>query len=179
MAQGNVELLKELGIKKIITACPHCYNTLKNDYAQLGADFEVYHHTEIINKLAREGKISISPTLEGITTYHDPCYLGRVNQIFDAPRDIVNSVKKGSFVELARNKDEGFCCGGGGGKIWMEEHHGKICHMRMDEAMAYPANTVITACPYCLIMMEDAIKDKEKSESMKAMDISEAVAKGL
>ena len=129
----------------------------------VGGDFEVYHHTEIISKLAREGKISISPTLEGVTTYHDPCYLGRVNQIFDAPRDLVNRVKKDRFVELPRNKDEGFCCGGGGGRIWMEEHHEKICHNRMDEAIGISANTVITACPYCLIMMEDAIKDKEKS----------------
>jgi Fe-S oxidoreductase/nitrate reductase gamma subunit len=179
VAQGNVELLKELGIKKIVTACPHCYNTLKNDYAQLGGDFEVYHHTEFISKLSQEGKISISPTLEGITTYHDPCYLGRVNQVFDAPRDLANKVKKDRFVELPRSKDEGFCCGGGGGRIWMEEHHGKICHNRMDEMIGISANNVITACPYCLIMMEDAIKDKEKSESMKALDISEIVARGI
>jgi Fe-S oxidoreductase/nitrate reductase gamma subunit len=179
VAQGNVELLKELGVKKIVTACPHCYNTLKNDYAQLGADFEVYHHTELISKLSREGRISISPILEGITTYHDPCYLGRVNQVFDAPRDLVNKAKKDRFVELPRSKDEGFCCGGGGGRIWMEEHHGKICHNRMDEMIGVSANNVITACPYCLIMMEDAIKDKEKSESMKALDISEVIAKGI
>ncbi len=179
IAEGNVELLKGLGIKKIITACPHCYNTLKNDYPQLGGDFEVYHHTEIISKLANEGKIKINPTLEGITTYHDPCYLGRVNRIFDAPRDVVSKVKKDSFVELPRNLDEGFCCGGGGGRIWMEEHHLRINHLRMDEAIGVHANTVVTACPYCLIMMEDAIKDKEKSETMKALDISEIVAKSI
>ncbi|OPY65990.1 MAG: succinate dehydrogenase/fumarate reductase iron-sulfur subunit [Syntrophorhabdus sp. PtaU1.Bin050] len=179
IAEGNVELLKELGIKKIITACPHCYNTLKNDYAQLGANFEVYHHTEFMAKLAREGKIKINPTVEGITTYHDPCYLGRVNRIFDDPREVVNRVKKGSFVELPRSFDEGFCCGGGGGRIWMEEHHLRINHNRMDEMIAAKANTVVTACPYCLIMMEDAIKDKEKSETMKALDISEIVAKSI
>ncbi|OPY83355.1 MAG: succinate dehydrogenase/fumarate reductase iron-sulfur subunit [Syntrophorhabdus sp. PtaU1.Bin153] len=179
LAEGNVELLKELGIKKIITACPHCYNTLKNDYAQLGGNFEVYHHTEFMAKLAREGKIKISPTVEGVTTYHDPCYLGRVNRIFDDPRDVVNRVKKGSFVELPRSFDEGFCCGGGGGRIWMEEHHLRINHNRMDEMIAAKANTVVTACPYCLIMMEDAIKDKEKSETMKALDISEIVAKSI
>ncbi len=179
IAEGNVELLKELGIKKIITACPHCYNTLKNDYAQLGANFEVYHHTEFMAKLAREGKIKINPTVEGITTYHDPCYLGRVNRIFDDPREVVNKVKKGSFVELPRSFDEGFCCGGGGGRIWMEEHHLRINHNRMDEMIAAKANTVVTACPYCLIMMEDAIKDKEKSETMTALDISEIVAKSI
>lgn len=179
LAQGNVEFLKELGVKKIVTACPHCYNTLKNDYPQLGGDFEVYHHTEFINMLARGGKISLNPTLDGVTTYHDPCYLGRVNRVFDPPREIVDKVKNGRFVELPRNRDEGFCCGGGGGRIWMEEHHGRICHLRMDEAIGVEANTVITACPYCLIMMEDAIKDKEKSASMKALDISEVVAGGI
>ncbi len=179
LAQGNVEFLNELGVKKIVTACPHCYNTLKNDYPQLGGNFEVYHHTEFISMLAEEGKISLKPTLEGVTTYHDPCYLGRVNRVFDPPRAIVDKVKNGSFVEMPRNRDEGFCCGGGGGKIWMEEHHEHICHLRMDEAIGVEAHTVITACPYCLIMMEDAIKDKEKSESMKALDISEVVAGGI
>jgi Fe-S oxidoreductase len=179
LATGNVEFLKELGVKKIVTGCPHCYNTLKNDYPQLGGDFEVYHHTQFINMLAKDGKISLNPTLNGVTTYHDPCYLGRVNRVFDPPREIVDKVKNGRFVELPRNRDEGFCCGGGGGKIWMEEHHGRICHLRMDEAIGVEANTVITACPYCLIMMEDAIKDKEKSESMKALDISEVVAGGI
>ena len=174
-----MEFLKELGVKKIVTACPHCYNTLKNDYPQLGGDFEVYHHTQFISMLARDGKISLNPTLDGVTTYHDPCYLGRVNRVFDPPREIVDKVKKGRFVEMPRNRDEGFCCGGGGGRIWMEEHHGRICHLRMDEAIGVEANTVITACPYCLIMMEDAIKDKEKSESMKALDISEVVAGGI
>ncbi|MBA4391550.1 MAG: iron-sulfur-binding reductase [Syntrophus sp. (in: bacteria)] len=179
VAEGNVALLNELGIKKIITACPHCYNTLKNDYPQLGGNYEVYHHTEIISMLASKGKISINPSLEGITTYHDPCYLGRVNRIFDEPRSLVNKVKKGTFVEMPRNCDEGFCCGGGGGRIWMEEHHKRINHLRMDEAIGVSANTVVTACPYCLIMMEDAIKDKEKSETMKALDISEIIAKDL
>jgi Fe-S oxidoreductase/nitrate reductase gamma subunit len=179
VAQGNVDLLKELGVKKIVTACPHCFNTLKNDYAQLGADFEVYHHTQYISMLASEGKVNLKGTLDGTATYHDPCYLGRINGEFDAPRSIVGKVVKDSFVEMPRNKTEGFCCGGGGGKIWMEEHHDHICHLRMDEAIGVQASTVITACPYCLIMMEDAIKDKDKSESMKALDISEIVAKGL
>jgi len=179
LAEGNVELLKELGVKKIVTACPHCYNTLKNDYAQLGANFEVFHHTELIAKLAQEGKIKINANLEGITTYHDPCYLGRVNQVFDAPRSVVNQFKKGSYVEMGRHHDEGFCCGGGGGRMWMEEHHLRMNHLRIDEAIAINANTVVTACPYCLTMMEDAIKDREKTETMKALDISELVVKSI
>jgi Fe-S oxidoreductase/nitrate reductase gamma subunit len=179
IAAGNVELLKELKVKKIVTACPHCYNTLKNDYPQLGGTFDVYHHTELLSMLARDGKIQVTPSLEGITTYHDPCYLGRVNRVFDAPRSVAKRLAKDQFVELGRHLDEGFCCGGGGGRIWMEEHHKRINHLRLDEAIAISANTVITACPYCLTMMEDAIKDKEKSESMKVLDISEVVAKGL
>lgn len=179
MAEGNAELLKGLRVKKIVTACPHCFNTLKNDYAQLGLTIPVYHHTQFIAELMKEGKISVTPTLEGITTYHDPCYLGRVNGEFDDPRVLVNAVKKDRFVELGRNRNEGFCCGGGGGRIWMEEHHLRINHLRMDEAIDASASTLVTACPYCLTMMEDAIKDKEKSETIKALDISEIVARGL
>ncbi len=179
LAAGNVELLKELNVKKIVTSCPHCYNTLKNDYPQLGGVFDVYHHTQLLSMLAKEGKINITPSLEGITTYHDPCYLGRVNRVFDEPRSIAKRLAKDRFMELGRHMDEAFCCGGGGGRIWMEEHHKRINHLRLDEAIAISANTLITACPYCLTMMEDAIKDKGQSDSMKALDISEVVAKGL
>jgi Fe-S oxidoreductase/nitrate reductase gamma subunit len=179
IAQGNVELLNEMGIKKIITTCPHCYHTLKNEYPQLGGNFEVYHQADFIAKLLKEGKLKINPTIEGTITFHDPCYLGRVNGIFDEARDVVDKVKQGNFVEMGRNHDRSFCCGGGGGRIWMEEHHGRINHKRIEEAIEISANTVVTACPYCLIMMEDAIKDKEKSETMKALDLSEVVVKGI
>ncbi|HOP85310.1 MAG TPA: heterodisulfide reductase-related iron-sulfur binding cluster [Syntrophorhabdaceae bacterium] len=179
IAQGNVELLKELGIKKIITTCPHCYHTLKNEYPQIGGDFEVYHQSEIIWKLIKEGKLKINPAIEGTITFHDPCYLGRVNRIFDEPRNVIAKTKQGTFIEMERNHDRSFCCGGGGGRIWMEEHHKRINHARIDEAIAINANTVVTACPYCLIMMEDAIKDKEKTETMKALDLSEIVVKGI
>ena len=179
IAQGNVELLNEMGIKKIITTCPHCYHTLKNEYPQIGGIFEVYHQAEFIWKLVSEGKILLNPAVEGIITYHDPCYLGRVNRIFDQPRNILEKVKKGEFQELQRNFDRSFCCGGGGGRIWMEEHHKRINHLRIEEAIGISANTVVTACPYCLIMMEDAIKDKEKTESMRALDLSELVVKSI
>lgn len=179
IAQGNVELLNEMGIKKIITTCPHCYHTLKNEYPQVGGKFEVYHQAEFIWKLAKEGKVSLNPSIEGTITYHDPCYLGRVNGIFNEARSIVDKVKQGNFVEMGRNHDRSFCCGGGGGRIWMEEHHKRINHLRIDEAIEISANTVVTACPYCLTMMEDAIKDKEKTETMKALDLSEIIVKGL
>ncbi|MCX8111451.1 MAG: heterodisulfide reductase-related iron-sulfur binding cluster [Syntrophorhabdaceae bacterium] len=179
IAQGNVEFLKEMGIKKIITTCPHCYHTLKNEYPQVGGDFEVYHQSEFIWKLINEGKLKVNPAIEGTITFHDPCYLGRVNRIFEEPRNVVAKLKQGSYVEMERNYDRSFCCGGGGGRIWMEEHHKRINHLRIDEAIAISANTVVTACPYCLIMMEDAIKDKEKTETMKALDLSEIVVKGM
>jgi len=179
IAQGNVELFKELGIKKILTTCPHCYHTLKNEYAQLGTDYEVYHQTEFIWELIQEGKLSIAPSLEGTVTFHDPCYLGRVNRIFEQPREVVGRLHKGTYKEMERNHDRSFCCGGGGGRIWLEEHHKRINHLRIDEAIAINANTVVTACPYCLIMMEDAIKDKEKVETMKALDFSEVVVKSI
>jgi Fe-S oxidoreductase/nitrate reductase gamma subunit len=179
IAQGNVELLKEMGIKKILTTCPHCYHTLKNEYPQVGGDFEVYHQGEFIWKLINEGKISLSPSLDGTVTFHDPCYLGRVNGIFDQPRNVIQKVKSGPYVEMGRNHDRSFCCGGGGGRIWLEEHHLRINHLRIDEAINVDANTVVTACPYCLIMMEDAIKDKEKIETMKALDLAEIVAKSI
>lgn len=177
IAQGNVELFKDLGIKKILTTCPHCYHTLKNEYAQLGADYEIYHQTEFIWKLINEGKLSVAQSLEGVVTFHDPCYLGRVNRVFEQPRDVVNKLNKGTYREMERHHDRSFCCGGGGGRIWMEEHHKRINHLRIDDAIAINANTVVTACPYCLIMMEDAIKDKEKGETMKALDFSEVVVK--
>ena len=179
IAQGNVELLNELGIKKIITTCPHCYHTLKNEYPQIGGNFEVYHQSEFIWKLVNEGKLALNPSLEGSVTFHDPCYLGRVNRVFDEPRNVLDKVSKGEYVEMGRNHDRSFCCGGGGGRIWMEEHHKRINHARIDEAIAVSAGTVVTACPYCLIMMEDAIKDKEKGETMKALDLSEIVVKSL
>ncbi|MCX8022327.1 MAG: heterodisulfide reductase-related iron-sulfur binding cluster [Syntrophorhabdaceae bacterium] len=179
IAQGNVELLKELNIKKIITTCPHCYHTLKNEYPQIGGEFEVYHQSEFIWKLINEGKISPSPAIEGAFTYHDPCYLGRVNRVYEEPRDILKKLNKDGLIEMGRNHDRSFCCGGGGGRIWMEEHHKRINHLRIDEAIEISAKTVVTACPYCLIMMEDAIKDKGKGEEMKALDLSEVVLKGL
>jgi Fe-S oxidoreductase len=179
IAQGNVELLNEMGVKKIITTCPHCYHTLKNEYPQIGGNFEVYHQSEFIWKLVKEGKLLLNPSIEGTITFHDPCYLGRVNGVFEDPRNVVDKVKKGPYLEMERNHDRSFCCGGGGGRIWMEEHHKRINHARIDEAIALSANTVVTACPYCLIMMEDAVKDKEKGETMKVLDLSEIVVKSI
>lgn len=175
LAQTNIEILNEAKVKRIVTTCPHCYNIIKNEYPQLGGKFEVYHHTEFLFNLVKEGKLKIESSLQGIVTYHDPCYLGRINRIFDEPRELIKHIKTDGFVEMERNHDRSFCCGGGGGRIWMEEHHKRINHLRIDEAIKISANKIVTACPYCLIMMEDAIKDKGMEEAMQARDISELI----
>lgn len=175
IAQNNVELLKELGVKKILTTCPHCFNVLKNEYPQIGGNFEVYHQSEFIWKLIKEGRINVSKYLDEVITYHDPCYLGRANRIYDAPRAVIQFVNNGTFREMERHHDRSFCCGGGGGRIWMEEHHKRINHIRIEDAKKTEAKTLVTGCPYCLIMMEDAIKDKELSDKMRVLDLSELV----
>jgi Fe-S oxidoreductase len=162
-AQGNVELLNEIGIKKIITTCPHCYTTIKKEYAQLGGNFEVYHQAEFINKLIGEGKLKLNPALEGKVTLHDPCYLGRVNGIFDQPAtSSARSAKvftrkwAGTTTELLlRRRRRGYG--------WMNTTRGSTMQDRRGHRDR--GQHVVTACPYCLIMMEDAIKDKEKIET--------------
>ncbi len=177
-AQGNIELFKNYGIKKIVTACPHCYNTLKYEYPQFGGDFEVIHHSEFIAKLLEEGKLRIMKGSSGIVTYHDSCYLGRYNNIYEQPRQILNNMPDITVVEMERNRERGFCCGAGGGHLWMEEQKTgeRINEMRTEQAMAVKAQLIATACPYCLQMFEDGIKSKEAEESLKVMDIAELVA---
>ncbi|MCS7280019.1 MAG: heterodisulfide reductase-related iron-sulfur binding cluster [Desulfobacterota bacterium] len=176
IAQSNVELLKELKIKKIVTTCPHCYNTLKNEYPQIGGTFEVYHHSQLIWQLLRDQRLKISKATDELVTYHDPCYLGRVNRIYDDPRRIIEAVSTRGLVEMERHHDRSFCCGGGGGRIWMEEHHKRINHIRIEDAAKTNANILLTGCPYCLIMMEDAVKDKELSDRMRVLDLSELIS---
>ncbi|GAI56105.1 unnamed protein product, partial [marine sediment metagenome] len=177
-AQGNIELFKNYGIKKIVTGCPHCYNTLKHEYHQFGGEFEVIHHTDFIANLLEEGKLRIIKGVSGIVTYHDSCYLGRYNNIYETPRHILNNMPDVTLVEMARNRERGFCCGGGGGHLWLEEQRvgQRINEMRTEQAMAVKAQLIATACPYCLQMFEDGIKSKEAEESLKVMDIAELVA---
>ena len=177
-AQSNIELFKGYGIKKIITGCPHCYNTIKHDYPQFGGEFQVIHHTEFIAKLLQESKLEIIKSARGVLTYHDACYLGRYNYIFEPPRQILNSMPDISFVELPRSRERGFCCGAGGGHLWLEEQRAgrRINEMRTEQVIETKAQIVATACPYCLQMFEDGIKAKAAEESLKARDIAELVA---
>ncbi len=180
-AQGNIELFKNYGIKKIVTGCPHCYNTLKYEYPQFGGDFEVVHHTEFIASLLQEGKLGTIKGSGGIVTYQDSCYLGRYNDIYEPPRRILNSIPGIKLVEMARNRKRSFCCGAGGGHLWLEEQKRgeRINEMRTEQAMSVNAEVVATACPYCLQMFEDGIKTKEAEESLKVKDVAELIGEAL
>jgi len=180
-AQGNIELFKNYGIKKIVTGCPHCYNTLKYEYPQFGGDFEVVHHTELIANLLQEGKLGTVKGSGRVVTYHDSCYLGRYNDIYEPPRQILKKIPDVHLVEMVRNRERSFCCGAGGGHLWLEEQKKgqRINEMRTEQAMAVKAEVIATACPYCLQMFEDGIKSMEAEESLKVMDVAELVAEAV
>lgn len=180
MAQENIETLNNYKVKKIIAACPHCLNTLKHEYPQMGGHYEVIHHTEFIDQLVKEGKIKLKQSLEGALTYHDPCYLGRYNNIFDQPRSILRSLSKGGFKELERHGRESFCCGAGGGRMWMEETIGKRIYLeRSEEIVRQQVSNVAVGCPFCMTMIEDGMKELGKEEEIKTMDIAELVEKNM
>jgi Fe-S oxidoreductase len=180
MAQENIETLNNYNVKKIITACPHCLNTLKHEYPPMGGDYEVIHHAEFIDQLVKEGKIKLKQSLEGALTYHDPCYLGRYNNIFDQPRSILRSVSKGVLKELERHGRESFCCGAGGGRMWMEETIGKRIYLeRSEEIVRQQVSNVAVGCPFCMTMIEDGMKELGREEEIKTMDIAELVEKDM
>ena len=176
-AEKNIEILKNYGVKRIVTACPHGYNLLKNEYPQFGSNYEVIHHTELIHQLIEEGKLKFKKDPNELVTYHDACYLGRYNNIYQPPRQIIKAVPGISLKEMERNRRRGFCCGGGGGHMWLEEQEGnRINEMRTEQAMDTGAKTIVTACPLCLQMFEDGIKAKAAEEQLKVMDIAELLA---
>ena len=180
LCQKNIEVLKNYNIKKIVCSCPHCFNTLKNEYSQFGGNFEVIHHSELISGLISQGKLKLGGIDSLSVAYHDSCYLGRHNNILRQPRKVLDSIKGIKRVELPRHGMKGFCCGGGGGHMWMEEPPEKRLNTRRtDEVIQAKVNCVATACPYCLSMFEDGLKAKEVEESIKAMDLSELVVKAL
>ncbi len=179
-AMKNIETFKQYNVKKIVTSCPHCFNTLKNEYPQFGGEFEVIHHTQFIADLVKQGMIQPALMGDSRLTYHDSCYLGRHNNIYDSPREILESISPTKLLEMERTKRNGFCCGGGGGRYWMEERIGKrISEERLEDAIDLKAEILASACPYCLQMFEDAIKAKGVEESMKVQDIAEILAAQL
>ena len=185
LAQPNVEMLNGMGVKKIITQCPHCFNTLLNEYPQVGGHYEVIHHTQLLEELIDSGKLDVrDATLEERITYHDSCYLGRHNDVYLAPRKVVGSIKGVEVVEMQRNGTKGMCCGAGGARMWMEETTGtKVNDERAAEALSTGASRVATACPFCYIMMDDGVKGAGVEEDVvKVADISihllDAIEKG-
>jgi Fe-S oxidoreductase len=175
LAMPNVEMLNTMGVQKIITQCPHCFNTLKNEYPQLGGNYEVIHHSQLLEDLIESGKLDVTnATLEERITYHDSCYLGRHNDVYIAPRKVVGSIKGIEIVEMPRNGTKGMCCGAGGARMWMEEDIGtKVNDERAREAIATGATRVATACPFCYIMLDDGVKGAGKDESeIKVSDIA-------
>jgi len=181
MAEQNIEIFKSFNIKEIITTCPHCYNTIKHEYPKYGGDFKVIHYTEFISDLINQGKLKLTNELNSRFTYHDPCYLGRYNSVYDEPRQILQSIPKAKFQDMERSRDTGFCCGGGGGLMWIEEQPGttKISHMRIEDVIKAGVEIAVTACPYCLQMFEDAIEHKGIKESLKAKDLVELVEEAM
>ena len=175
LAMPNIEMLNGMGVKKIITQCPHCFNTLENEYPQLGGNYEVVHHTQLLEQLIADGRLDVSQaTLEERITYHDSCYLGRHNDVYMAPRKVVGSIKGIEIVEMPRNGTKGMCCGAGGARMWMEESIGtKVNDERAKEALSTGATRIATACPFCYIMLDDGAKAAGADEdTVKVADLA-------
>ena len=183
MAYQNINLLNQYQVKKIVTACPHCFNTLKNEYPELGGHYEVIHHTELLQTLLDQGKIIIKdsgPFKGKKITYHDSCYLGRSNNIYEAPRSVLEALDA-ELVEMKRCKKNGLCCGAGGAQMFKEEEKGneRVNLERSKEAIQTNASIIAAACPFCNTMMTDGIKLNEKETDIEVMDIAELIAKSI
>jgi heterodisulfide reductase subunit D len=183
MAYQNIQLLNNYGIKKIVTTCPHCFNTLKNEYKELGGDYEVIHHTVFLQQLIESGKIILKEggSFKGKRiTYHDSCYLGRANNIYEAPRKVLELLDA-ELVEMKRCRTNGLCCGAGGAQMFKEEEKGstRINFERASEAIATGATVIAAACPFCNTMMTDGVKNKEKENEVQVMDVAELVAASM
>jgi Fe-S oxidoreductase/nitrate reductase gamma subunit len=183
LAQQTVETLNSYTFKKIVTACPHCFNAIANEFPQIGGNYEVVHHSQLISQLIAEGRIQLDPesaVARGKVTYHDPCYLGRYNHVFDEPRSVVNALPGVELTEMRRNRRKSFCCGGGGGRMFMEETTGtRINQARVREAMETGAEMLAAACPFCMTMFEDGIRGVGADETFKVRDIAELVAESM
>jgi Fe-S oxidoreductase/nitrate reductase gamma subunit len=176
-AQQNIEAMNGAKVRKVIATCPHCFNTIKNEYPQFGGNYEVMHHTQLLARLVKEGRLQPTQAIEGKFTYHDSCYLGRWNDIYDPPRDVVGAIPGAELVEIERHHKRGFCCGAGGGRMWMEEKIGKrINHARVEQTLRTEAPRVATACPFCLTMFRDGISAKGAEGQLQVKDLAQYLA---
>lgn len=178
-AMANIEVLNAYEVKKIVTACPHCFNTLKNEYPELGGHYEVVHHTQLLQSLIDEGRLKVEGgAYKGKKiTFHDPCYLGRANEVYEAPRKLIQNLDA-ELVEMKRCKSKGLCCGAGGAQMFKEPETGDkdINIERTEEAIETRADIIATGCPFCNTMMTDGVKNKEKEEQVKVLDLAEMIA---
>jgi Fe-S oxidoreductase len=184
LAQQNIETLNEAAPKTIVASCPHCFNTIANEYPQLGGNYEVVHHTQLLARLVEQGKLTPTVRIEEKLTYHDPCFLGRHNRVFTPPREIMDAVPGVQATEMHRCKERGFCCGAGGARMWMEERIGKrINTERIEEALELNPDTISTACPYCLVMLGDAVSAKKASgeakETLEVVDVAQLLVRSV
>ena len=178
-AMANIETLTNAQVKKVIASCPHCFNSIGGEYPALGGNFEVVHHSQLLGRLVAEGRLR-PERYEAKVTYHDPCYLGRHNRVYDPPRNVISSVPGVQSVEMHRCRERGFCCGAGGARMWLEERIGKRVNLeRTDEALATGADVVSTACPFCLIMLDDAVKERQRDDEVAVMDISQILERSM
>ncbi len=178
LAEQNVETLNGLGVRKIVVNCPHCFNTLANEYPDYGGTYEVVHHTQLFARLLREGRLRATDQVDELLTYHDPCYLGRHNGVYDAPRDVLSKIPGLRTTEMHRHRERAFCCGAGGARMWMEERLGKRINMeRTEEAASTGASAMGVACPYCLIMLDDGAK--QHGGALKVLDVAQVVASAV
>jgi Fe-S oxidoreductase/nitrate reductase gamma subunit len=174
LARRNIDLLAQRGVKKIITTCPHCFNTFKHEYPQFGADYEVHHHSQFLARLIEEGRLTPPKGMAETITFHDPCYLGRHNETYDEPRSVIAAVPGAEMVEMDRSRETSFCCGAGGGMMWAEDPSGKrASNLRAREALETGSDTLGVGCPFCMIMMEEGIDAEKGDQEMKVRDIAE------
>lgn len=179
LIKENIETLTRHKVKKIVTTCPHCFNTLKNEYPDFGGNYEVVHHTQFIQELIDSGRLKQNASRKARVTYHDSCYIGRYNGVYDAPRMTIGSINGIELVEMKRSKDKGFCCGAGGARMWMEEKVGKRVNIeRTEEALSTNPNVIASACPFCMTMLTDGVKAKE-AETVLVKDVAELIIEAV
>ena len=180
LAQGNVETLKRYQFQTIVTACPHCFNTIRNEYPDFDGRFKVIHHSQLLDELVASGRLKTARKRDERITYHDACNLGRYNDVYEEPRRVLASTARTDLVEMSLNRKKGFCCGGGGGRAWMEEKEGRrVSQVRVEQAMEVKPDILASACPFCLTMFEDGVKSKEVADKIKTRDIAEILAESL